>query len=56
MKMAVKDYSGPVCRPWWTDDGGLSDTGWELCEHDSCWDVMTFGGSAWFRVTYGAVS
>ena len=33
------EREGPVCAAWEPDSG-------ELCEHDSCWDIMSLGGSA----------
>lgn len=38
----ITEYEGPVCAAW-VPDSGL------LCEHDSCWDVMSLGGSAFGR-------
>jgi hypothetical protein len=35
-------YAGPACFAW---RRGSDD----LCEHDSCWDIMTEGASAYYR-------
>lgn len=35
-------YAGPACAGWQRES-------LVLCEHDSCWDIMTEGASAYYR-------
>lgn len=41
-------YSGPVCEAWQLG----SDV---LCEHESCWAVMTDGGNYAFFAAYDSM-
>jgi hypothetical protein len=38
----IVEYQGPACAAW---RQGSAD----LCEHDSCWDIMTEGATAYYR-------
>lgn len=36
-----EEFAGPVCGAWASEA--------DICEHDSCWDITTNGGSSSHR-------